>query len=1100
MVLPHAMLVCVDAVESGVAVRVLDSLVVSVGGEPVKLSPVERNLVALLVAAGPNGLDTERLADGLWVDRLPATWAASLRNSISRLNAKVASLHPAGAKLISERSPVRRLQVDPEAVDLWRLLDWATNSQRTDEPGLLLGAPFPGCEFPPSLRTSAEQVVAARQDVVARWEAKGGALSNQILAAVRGLCADDPYNQSFIYAAVRLHLVSEHRDGAAALLHQAEAELTDIGVPLGDELAAVKAELSSGAPTPSSTRPAQVTTPPFRADVIERLAQRPLVGRNGLLRELLERAVGDRGAGLLLHGDPGNGKTRLAAEVARRLEASGFHTAYVVADQHSEGSLHPFLDAFRGLREVLRPYLDRLSQPEVHSRVRTEMIEYFEQTYAGRPLCLIVDDAHWLDEQSRALVSALCRASLDIELFLIAVGRGRDRTAAWSNWIDDLGRAGMTGVPVRALGREAMVELIRDRLPDATRVRASRLAEGLLELSSGVPEVADWLLERVDPETLEIATDGIEGTGYRALVNDLNEHVRTCGAVAALLGIRFNLGDLCRLLGSSELDASRDIGELVDRGLLLELPMPDEFRFLHVLAAEALSRTLPLQRQAELHARAFTLFVDPHRRAWHGSQSVPLTAASDAAIALIESARLRYAEGDFPSTARNIQQAARLDPDVVAFEHEVMSLEALEKGGVRDAAKRAVVTRAAIDAGELRHAVAAATSGLPDAEALEGDLHRLAVLRMIEPADLDPADRIHLKVQLSRQLLFAGRMAEAQRLADEAYAEARSPDDLARSWLAAQLPDGLGSTTVSPRQNSWYEQIESKELLAAVNQATVINLIAAGQSRSGYGDIVDHVRMTSDNGFTQLEWFAKVYQVTALTDRGERDTAMAIADEAYRLGQRAGLWIAGGTIETQHFVWEFHEGHHGRLREYLDLGGPSEGSGNIIFDAATAASLHAFGSDGDDPVALTRAAELVDIVGRQAEASPFGTAVIALMADAVADVASPELRRWAIDRLTGLHGGFLLLASAAANLGPVEGISARLTADLADRRDLFEVAVNVADRHGLALWQVLGRLNLAHALGPADPATERLVDEARQMAVTPWLYRIVDAGPRCYRG
>ncbi|MEM7272399.1 MAG: AAA family ATPase [Actinomycetota bacterium] len=1081
-------------------VRVLDLLSISVGGTVPKLSPVERNLVALLAAAGPDGLDTERLADGLWVDRLPATWSASLRNSISRLNAKFATLHPDGAKLISERSPVRRLELDREAVDLWRLLDWAGDPTRADEPALLVGTPFPGCELPPLLRSVTEQVVAARQDVVARWEAEGDALPNQVLAAVRRLCEDDPFNQSFIFAAVRLHLVSDHRDGARKLIADAEAELSDIGVPLSEELAAARDELDQGAAAVTRTGTVPVSTPPLRSAVIERLAQRPMAGRDRLMAELLDGLADRRGPGLILHGNPGIGKTRLAAEVARRLEESGFHTAYVVADQHTFGSLQPFLDSFRGLRDVVKPHLDRLNQPEIHSRSRTEMIEYFERAYAGRPLCLVVDDVQWFDEQSRALLLSLCRASLDIEVYLIAAGRGSDRSSAWPGWIDDLGRAGLMDVRVRALDRDAMVELIGARLPEASRVRASQLAEGLLELSSGIPEVADWLLQRVDPDTLEIATDEVDGTGYSAVVNALEDEVRDCGAVAALLGIRFNVTDLCRLVDMAEVEAGRHVGVLVDQGLLLELPMPDEYRFLHVLAAEALSRTLSPQRQSELHARAFTLFNDPHRQAWHGSRSVPVTAPADAAAALVSSARIRFAEGDFPSASRNIEQAAALSAQTVTLEDEVLSLEALERGGVRATAKRALVTRSAIDQGDLRTAVAAATSGLPDTEALEGDLDRVAALRMIEPAHLEPPDRIHLKVQLSRQLLFAGRIEEAQKLADEAYAEAETPDDLARSWLAAQLPGGLGSTSTNPRQHAWFDRLRSRQLIAAVNQATIINTIRAGQSRSAYRDIVDHVAMTRDNGFTQLSWFAKMYQATALTDQGERDTAMSIAGEAYRLGLRAGLRIAGGTFETQHFVWKFHEGTHGEFHELMNPRGPSDITGNIIFAAASAASFHAHGIDTGDDRALQQASELVEIVGRQAESSAFDTAVIGMVADVIAANGSLDLIRWATERLADRHGEFLLLASAAANLGPVEGISARLVTDRSERFDLFRVAIDIADANGLALWQVLGRLNLAHALGPDDDATPGLLTEAREAAATPWLARIVAAGPNRFRG
>lgn len=1074
-----------------ITVKVLDHLGVRAGTDDLKLSPVERNLVALLAAAGPDGLDTERLADGLWADRLPPSWASSLRNSISRLNTKAALSHPNSVKLISERSSVRKLEVGSEAVDLWRLIDWARNPDRVDEPGLLLGTPFPGCERPPLLRSAAEQVVAARQDVVARWEAEGEALPNNVLASVRRLCADDPFNQSFIFSAVRLHLASNHLNGARRLIIEAESELSQLGVELSEELQECRRRLEGDLPAKPTTTPGPVSSPPLHSPVIERLAQRPMAGRSQLLTQIVGSSLESRSGGIILRGNHGAGKTRLAAEVALKLKEAGFHTAYVVADQDMFGSMQPFLDSFRGLRELVRPYLDQLHQPEVNTQARTEMIGYFEQTYAGRPLCLFVDDVQWFDAQSRSLLLSLCRANLDTDVFLIAAGRPRDNAATWPDWVSDLTRAGLMDIPVRALDRGAMDEMIAARLPRATRVQSSQLAAQLLDLSSGVPEVADWLLHRVDPLSFEIATEDVDGTGYAAVISTMDPGIRICGAMGAILGMQFNLADLCQLADLPELEVTRNIEALIEDGLLLELPRPDEFRFLHVLAAEALRQTLPAKQQRQLHAKAFFLFSDPHRRGWHGSKSVPIVSAEDAASALIASARLSYTEGDFPGTSRNIEQAVLLSREMVTIEDEVMNLDALERAGIRATEKRMLATRQALDVGNHHAAVAAATSGLPDTETNAGDPDRIAVLQMIDQNRLTPADRIHLNIHLSRQLLFFGRIDEAQKLADDAYAEAESPDELARTWMAAQLPGGLGLTATHPKQMPWFDKIESRELLASINQSSVINAIGAGKSKTSYGEILEHAEMTRNSGLPQLEWFAKIYQATALTDQGRQEQAAAVAAEAYRLGERAGLRVTAGTYETQHFIWRLHEGSHGDLYDPAQQKTDEVGD-NIVFAAASVASLYATAVKTRDQTLKTRASALVAAVGDRASSSAFDVAVIGMLVEAIAAVGSPELNRWAVNRLLSIHGSFLLLASAAGNLGPVEGVSAKLTPDPSERADLFRVAIAAADNNELALWQVLGRLDLAMSLEFGDSETRRLFLEARELAVTPWLSGIVN--------
>jgi hypothetical protein len=637
-----------------------------------------------------------------------------------------------------------------------------------------------------------------------------------------------------------------------------------------------------------------------------------------------------------------------------------------------------------------------------------------------------------------------------------------------------------------------MHEMIETRVPDVSRSQASRLVDQLLELSSGIPEVADRLLQRVDRHTLEIDTEDVDGTGYAAVINTMAPEVRSCGAIAALLGMRFSIADLCSLSGLSELETGRHVEALIDDGFLLELPMPDEFRFLHVLAAEALRKTLSATEQKELHAAAFSLFSDPHRRAWHGGRSVPIATAASAAEALLASARLSYAEGDFPVTSRNIDHAERLSRQSVTLDDQVLRLEALERSGIRATDIRALTTRRAIELGNHHAAVAAATSGLPDAETIAGDPARVLALESINQDQLSASDRVHLNVHLSRQLLFVGRIEEAQRLADQAYAEAQSPDELARTWMAAQIPGGLGRTKTHPKEMPWFDQIQSDELRAGIQQAEIINAIGAGKSKAAYGDILDQVALTTERGLPQLAWFAKLHQATALTDRGDQDQAMAVAAESYRVGERAGLQMAGGTYETQHFCWKLHEGSHGDLYDPAVASIKSDTAGNIVFEAASAASLYAYAAATKNHTLIRSARETVTDVGERAAASPFDVAVIGMLADAIAGQGSPDLIQWASARLESMHGSYLLLSSAVANLGPVEGVSAKLVLDQSDKIDLFRTAIAVADSDELLLWQVLGRLRLRQTITSSDSEADRLFLEARELAVTPWLARVVN--------
>src|ERR687896_2079316 len=84
----------------------------------------------------------------------------------------------------------------------------------------------------------------------------------------------------------------------------------------------------------------------------------PLVGRleeQSLLASLLDD-VGTRGQALVLHGEPGIGKSRLLSEAERTARERGMAVLSTVGVQ-SEAHL-----PFAGLHQLLRPVRDRVSR------------------------------------------------------------------------------------------------------------------------------------------------------------------------------------------------------------------------------------------------------------------------------------------------------------------------------------------------------------------------------------------------------------------------------------------------------------------------------------------------------------------------------------------------------------------------------------------------------------------------------------------------------------------------------------------------------------------------------------------------------------------
>ncbi len=149
-----------------------------------------------------------------------------------------------------------------------------------------------------------------------------------------------------------------------------------------------------------------------------------LVGREGELAELaafLDRA-GTDGAVLLLTGDPGVGKTALLDATAELAVAKGvqvvrgsgveYETDISFAGLHQlVGSLPDELGRLpRSLREALEVALGLGAGP-APSRIAVlnAALALFDEAAKERPLLLVVDDLHVVDQASRAAVGFVAR-------------------------------------------------------------------------------------------------------------------------------------------------------------------------------------------------------------------------------------------------------------------------------------------------------------------------------------------------------------------------------------------------------------------------------------------------------------------------------------------------------------------------------------------------------------------------------------------------------------------------------------------------------------------------------------------------------------------
>ena len=244
-------------------------------------------------------------------------------------------------------------------------------------------------------------------------------------------------------------------------------------------------------------RDAAAVTTPF-VDGIRALTLPPLLGRERELTtidELLDQ-IGVRGGALLVHGEPGIGKTALLDQAALRADELGLSvlsTAGVPSEAHMP---------FAGLHRLLRPHLSRISElprpqqtalslafgldagaqadgepPSAPDIFLTALatLDLLAEAAASSPILVIVEDAHWLDAATSDVLAFVARRIEDEPIVLLfAVREGS---------VGGLEEARLPELAVRRLDDADAQSLLDQHAP----ALAPEVRTRLLETAAGNP-------------------------------------------------------------------------------------------------------------------------------------------------------------------------------------------------------------------------------------------------------------------------------------------------------------------------------------------------------------------------------------------------------------------------------------------------------------------------------------------------------------------------------------------------------------------------------------------------------------------------------------
>ncbi|MEA2684957.1 MAG: hypothetical protein QOE93_152, partial [Actinomycetota bacterium] len=383
--------------------------------------PKQRAVLAVLVLEANGVVSLDRLIDLLWGDERPAQSTASLQVYVSNLRRVLEPHRPPNRPptVLLTRPPGYVLRIGPAELDAVRFEALAAEGHRLLAAGRL-----------PSARLALEEALALwrgeplaeysfqrfAQPSIARWtELRHVAIEDRIeadielgahgsaVAALKGLVVDLPLRERLW----GLLMVALYRDGRQgdALRTYAEARqvlIEKLGVEPGHELRRIESAILAQAPSVGWRRAPQAGTPPpiiLGRESTHRTpaaAAPPMVGRTSDVARLdvaLDEAAAGRGRIVLVSGEPGIGKTRLAEELVDRGLATG---ATVAWGGNNEGEGAP---AFWPWMQVLRTVL-----------ARSDQVAWPEDARAGAPWL-----AHLVPEAATTLGSPGSPPALDAE-------------------------------------------------------------------------------------------------------------------------------------------------------------------------------------------------------------------------------------------------------------------------------------------------------------------------------------------------------------------------------------------------------------------------------------------------------------------------------------------------------------------------------------------------------------------------------------------------------------------------------------------------------------------------------------------------------------
>jgi DNA-binding SARP family transcriptional activator len=1060
-----------------------------------------RLALAVLVLERDSPPTKHRLADILWPDGSPPTWETALRGTVGRVRAALLEAGLAKDAVMSGPTGVRVCLPADTVVDVEQAAAELAAAEQALAHGDHERAYAAACAAgavarAPLLPDCGGEWVEQWRVRLASWQQRSLAVAAQsavalgrypaAVAAAEDALHADPYAEWAFRMLMRAREAAGERAAALDVYERCRRRLRDdLGVNPSPETEAAFLALLGADPSVADWR--------F-----------PLVGRQAELAILAVEwtrasAVGPRG--VVLVGEPGAGKSRLAGEFAASLRTTGHLVLRGREDGHLSVPFRPFADALADYLEARgSAVLDELGTAAgelARLRAATSATSFTQHGIAGparlfaavdawlraatrsEPVALVIDDLQWASAASVSLLRHLLADEHGPRLLVIATCRVGDATdpelaAALAALVTAPGVLRLELPPLRGEHVEELLEAAAGRhLPELATVIADRAAGNPLYVSEMIRHLLAQPERTGDIDAGALDLPAALGELVELRLRSLGAAQRPVIELAALAGEQVDVDVLTHATG----DAAATRTALA-RGVGVGLVSLDDamVTFHHDLVRECVETAIADVRRPRLH-RALALAFDARR----DDDDLPRIAHHWGCAATL---------GDLEAdrAIRAHQQAARQASARLAFGRAVEHLAAARAIlDARDPAEARLNERCnlMIDLGAAMH-----DAGDPGHVAVLQEARQLAY-RLDDPVHLAratlagahwgatqtalvddpamissltdalrglPATEHGLRARVKAALALESRWSRpdaADSLADEAVVEARLAGDAETIATALVARCTLGCLQPSA-------ELADADELRRIAPGTGDPAISCEAAVIAFDARVRQAEMArADAEMSTLERVAErvslpYFRWVALTRRAGwhvllgNDEADVVIDRAAELGDEIGVHptLIHGSRSGQRYAAHMARGRADEAVDALAVLEPFAGQ-EISWQSTMAAAL----AESGDLTAATRLFD--DIITRRLDDmvdDQLGLTVLICLAWTAARIGDPRASLLA-PRLSARSGQLSWIASFS--LGPIDlalAWTAMACGDLREARTYLDSALRLAERAHARPW------------------------------------------------